>query len=290
MNITKKIISIILAVIMCASLMIPAFAEDSHEKLRYLVIGDSIADGYGIRNREKAVYGYIVADTNGYEVIVNADSGGETTDSLLDKIQDSKPMRSQIAGADIISISIGGNDFTGCLDIEQMVSMALRYLFLRDTSSFDEIAVNTRSNFNEIMKEIRALNPDAVVVAQTVYKAWYGINGKAYDQVTKRVNNIIYDYQAQHPENFLIADVAGAFVGHKDYVTTDTIHPSAKGNVAIAKAILEVLYEAGLGKSTEPVINVEGIDYNFWYGSEKTFDGVMLYFFVRLLTGRLFVK
>ncbi len=294
MKFTKRILSITLAVIMCITLVIPAFAKNSQERLKYLVIGDSIADAYGILNGNYAGYGYIVADTNEYDVTVNAYSGGETTNSLLRKIRNSKILEKQIAEADIISISIGGNDYFlddyESIDIDRIVKMALRYMFLKDSTKLDEIAANARENFYSIMQEIRTINPNAVVVAQTLYKAWYGLTGKAYDEVTKRINGIFYDYKAQHPEKFAVAEVAEAFKGHKDYVTADTIHPSAKGNVAIAKAILETLYELGLGKSTEPVITTQGIDYNYWLDGDKSFRNVMLYFIVRLATGRLFVK
>ena len=79
MKIIKKIISLTLALVLCVSLCIPAFAEGDGKKINYLVLGDSIANGYGLMNSESAVYGKIVADTNGYSYINESYGGGETT-------------------------------------------------------------------------------------------------------------------------------------------------------------------------------------------------------------------
>ena len=62
----RKIAAVLLCVVMiAASLQCLAFAapQDSG-KLNFLVLGDSIAEGFGVENKEDAAYGKIVADTN----------------------------------------------------------------------------------------------------------------------------------------------------------------------------------------------------------------------------------
>ena len=54
----KKIISVIL----CLCMILPfTLAAHAQEPLNYLLLGDSIAQGYGVYNRDKACYGKIVA-------------------------------------------------------------------------------------------------------------------------------------------------------------------------------------------------------------------------------------
>ncbi|MBR6940813.1 MAG: hypothetical protein IKH65_08410, partial [Clostridia bacterium] len=81
----RKIAAIILSVLVVAgSLGVTAFAEES--KPYYLVLGDSIGYGSGLLNPKEAVYGKIVADTNGYDYQNDA-VPGHTTANLIERIQ-----------------------------------------------------------------------------------------------------------------------------------------------------------------------------------------------------------
>ena len=293
MKFFKKITALLLALVLCASLCLPVFAEDDSEKLNYLVLGDSIAFGYGILNRDNAVYGKIVADTNGYNYSNMSYGYGETTRSLYFTVEVDEEVRKLIKDADIISISIGANDYflgnTG-LDYKRILKESAKLLFLGDDSELDEIEQIADMYYNRIMDTIYSINPDVTIVAQTFYQSWYGLLGIVYKNVINRVNSTVLNYKEEHPDRkFLIADVGAAFEGHKDYVTVDTIHPSAKGNLAIAQTVLDTLYDAGLGSSKVPVVNEEGIDYNLWRMDYGTVAGALLDFIVNLFTGRLFV-
>ena len=294
MKIIKKIISLTLALVLCVSLCIPAFAEDAGKKINYLVLGDSIANGYGLMNSESAVYGKIVADTNGYSYINESYGGGETTATLLGKVTKYEYIREYIKEADIISISIGGNDYflgeEGYIDENRIINIILRFLFHGDDSALDEIEARSAENYKKIIDTIYELNPDVTIVAQTLYQAWYGLGGIIYKNMLKRINKMVTDYKEQNPDrNYIIADVYSAFKCHKNYVTADTIHPSSKGNLAIAQTVLDALYDAGLGTSKEPVVNERGMDYNYWYDWSDPDEAFLEYFLIRLVTGRVFV-
>ena len=97
------LMSLLLALGCC---VIAAAAEDAPH---YVVLGDSIAFGSGLSNPRQAVYGRIVADTNGY-AYDNFAVPGHTTQNLLQRMQNEQ-VKTAIADADIISISIGGNNF-----------------------------------------------------------------------------------------------------------------------------------------------------------------------------------
>ena len=58
---TKKIISIILAVALCIGFV--SVSASAKERLNYLLLGDSIAEGFGVKNPDEASYGKIIADT-----------------------------------------------------------------------------------------------------------------------------------------------------------------------------------------------------------------------------------
>lgn len=114
----RKIAAVLLCVVMiAASLQCLAFAapQDSG-KLNFLVLGDSIAEGFGVENKEDAAYGKIVADTNGYNYRNLAQVANDTQD-LIRKIETVDEFRESIAWADVINICIGSNNYLASEDV-----------------------------------------------------------------------------------------------------------------------------------------------------------------------------
>ena len=100
-------LSVLLSLLLALGCCVMAAAAE--EAPHYIVLGDSIAFGSGLSNPRQAVYGKIVADTNGY-AYDNFAVPGHTTQNLLQRMQNEQ-VKAAIADADIISISIGGNNF-----------------------------------------------------------------------------------------------------------------------------------------------------------------------------------
>ena len=247
----KKFLALIMAVLMALTVAVPAFAEDN--ALKYVVLGDSIGYGAGVLNSDEACFGRIVADTAGFEFKNDAVNGYRTSDLIahLDK----ENIKADIAEADIISISIGGNDFLRG-DMSSLIAEASS----GDYSRFDEIADEFYVNFCTIIKKIKALNPDAVILVQTLYNPGYESIREVYQQGADRLNAGYRRYLKENRNAYELLEVADAFVGHSEYVAADYIHPSAEGNVVIAGIVLKKLNALGLTDKTEPVVNNEGID------------------------------
>ncbi len=214
----------------------------------YVVIGDSIAAGTGLVNPETKSYGAIVANTNGYRYINHA-VPGYTTANLLSLLSESAVSK-DVKAADIISLSIGGNDFFAGIKPAMIVNGLLR----DDYSGFNSIASKFSSNFAAIIKRIKKLNPDATILVQTVYNPHYDMLQETYQQAVDRLNKVFKNYLAKHPGSFVIVDVAKAFAGHKEYIAIDATHPNAKGHVVIARLVLAKLKALGLGKATVPSV------------------------------------
>ena len=251
----KKILSILLCVILAfSSFAVIAFAEE--ESVDYVVLGDSIAFGAGMVNTVEACYGKIVADTNGYNY-VNYSIPGITSGVLLTMLTDGENIRASVEEAEIISISIGGNNFL----TNNIVGLAFDCLVKKDLSSFDKIADVFYDEFCAIMDEINKLNPDAAVLIQTLYNPQDGAAGIVYADGGNRLNDMIRKYDAEHPGEIVIVEVGAALNSDRENFADDKIHPSAKGNEVIAVEVLSVLCELGLGENTEPVILNEGLDF-----------------------------
>ncbi len=250
----KKTISVILSVIIIVSFTLPCFAQDS-EKLTYLLLGDSIARGSGILNHDEACFGRIVADTNGYNYINRGIDGFTTGD--LDSSLDSREVISDVGKADIISISIGGNDL--------LTKNVINPLIMAVTLSFgnEEVCRKTVDDvypkFCSVIEKIKKINPDATILVQTLYNPQYIVFRSAIDRGVQILNENYSKYLEEHPDAFVLVDVYKALENDSFYTALDTIHPNAKGNVLIARELLKTLASIGLGTKTEPVINQQGV-------------------------------
>ena len=251
MKTVRHALAFLLSLLLFLSCFAPAaFAQN--DPLHYVVLGDSIAAGSGIRNAGDACYGRIVANTNGY-TYQNFGHDGHRTRDLLGRL-DRSDVKDAVRRADIISISIGGNDFFQ----SNPVGLVFEVTF-RQFSRINSIANEMRSNFVGIMDKIKAYNPHAVILMQTLYNPGTVLRLQI-KEATNRVNDMIYDYLREHPGAFEIVDIAGAFGSDVSLIAVDTIHPNAKGNEKIAKVILQKLHDLGLGTRTDPVIVTKGIN------------------------------
>jgi len=220
----------------------------------YVALGDSIAAGTGLKNAEKACYGAIVANTNGYEFI-NHGVPGHRTEDLLALLEDEE-VSADIAKADIISISIGGNDFL----ISNMYKMMFDALVRGDYSYLDGIVASIDKNFGEIIAKVKALNPEALLLVQTLYNPEATYKKDVYQIGLDKLNANFAQYLEEHPGSFRIVDVGAVVKAEEKMIAKDHIHPNATGHVTIAKAYLQVLAEAGCGTATEPVATESGED------------------------------
>ena len=280
----KRLISIVLcSLIVVSVLSFSVSAKDNDRALNYLVLGDSIAKGFGLKNPEEASYGKIVANTNGYNYI-NHGFPGCTSEDLLDLVKNNEVYREDIEWADIISISVGGNDYL----LDNALLLILEGLFLNNGPHFQKIGNNYYLNFGKIIDEIHALNPDAVILVQTLYNAWRSpVTSRIFRQAASFVNNAIFAVY-EEKGGFYLVDMAPVFDGSKGLVTSDTIHPTFKANVLMARKVLEKINELGLSENTEPVILVKGEDREYLNEYFPFPIGQILGFAARLATGNLF--
>lgn len=246
-----------LAFLLSLLLVLSCFAPASfaaNDPLHYVVLGDSIAAGSGIRNGDKACYGRIVANTNGY-TYQNFGQNGHRTSDLLSRL-DRSDVKDAVRRADIISISIGGNNFL----LGNLNGLLFDGIVKTDYTRLDEIAAGFYEDLGAIVAAIRAQNPDTAIVLQTLYNPQTGYVGEVYQQGANRLNEKLRAFDTAHPGEILIADVGAALTDSDRDFAEDRIHPSAAGNEKIARTVLQTLKDNGLGSETAPVIKTPGKD------------------------------
>ncbi len=242
----KKLLAVLLTAVLLLCLV--PFGAGAAAK-SYLVLGDSIGYGAGIRNPGEACYGKIIANTNGFSYKNNAVNGDRSAD-LRSKLTRAG-FRSDVAAADIISISIGGNDF-----LRSNFAGLIAEGSSGNYGQMDEIVAGFNENLDAIMQTIRELNPNATVLFQTLYNPAPTESLKAvYAQALQRLNGAIEAYAQAHPGVYDIVDAASYVNAKTGQIAADNIHPNAAGNITIAQAVQDKLAELGLASTTTLVID-----------------------------------
>ncbi|MGN0636143.1 MAG: SGNH/GDSL hydrolase family protein [Acutalibacteraceae bacterium] len=286
MKTIQKLLVLFLSVMLIAFCFpLYSFAEyydkstEQEGTVNLLVLGDSIAEGYGVRNASQAAYARIVADTNGYNYRNFARMAHDTAD-LLYEITSVETIVESVRWAYIIHISTGSNNYLANPDV---VSIAIGALLGVNNRQLDTIADEVYADYLKIYDRIRELNPDATIILNNVYCAWSGLGYIPFIKASGRVNEKIELLQKAH-EDILVLDIDSIITGHHELIAKDCVHPNAQGNVRIAKAMLELLKAHGLGEQTEPVVLTEGIDYNYYVMMFGKFGGSIIGCIIKILT------
>jgi len=139
-------------------------------------LGDSIAQGYGLNYVEKERYSSLIAEKSGctvYNYAVPGDDGADLIALLA------SGTCTQLEKATVIVISIGANNVLKAADTllpyyEQLQNgQAPETLDISET--FDIIVQGIQrfeTELPQIISDIRAINPDALIVFQTVYNPY----------------------------------------------------------------------------------------------------------------------
>ena len=240
----KRILSLLICVALCLTLL-PATALAAGGT--YLALGDSITTGYAPGNTTVASpFAGQVQAMGGYASLSNHAAEGETTQTLKDKLPG---LRSDIAGASLITITIGGNDLMDALygylvesynaknptkpitleslkaalmDLSNpmnqlMLLQVISYIGGFDGSSAETAALDTfEANLGGIIDQIRRENPSAPIVIATQYNPYRHITDQsaqgivaAFETGVVHLNERLTKVAGE--KGLLVADVYTAF-------------------------------------------------------------------------------
>ncbi len=272
----RRIVSLVLALAMMLSLS--AFGAEKQQV--YVAFGDSIASGYGLRDYDAATdtsnIDYVSMLTGDAQLIDYAVSGMESG-QLLELVQQ-ETVVADVQKADLITVSIGGNDLLHPLLQAVMPDVDVAALLLGDSAaavtaklgdmsvilpaimsvigSVDAITQQVYANVSATLAAIKAANPDAAVVIQTVYNPYRGsqlLQGydSMLDTVFEKLNTQIN--AAANENGAIVADVFAAFKPYGSAVLNSSKqelfydpHPNYNGHVVIAETIEAALTDAGI--------------------------------------------
>lgn len=272
----KKLIPLLFSLLFAISMLtFPANAagdlvEISQNTPFYMTaLGDSIAAGYGLEGYEAdpcytcrsyanmlAEKYELVAETNYYNLAVS----GATSTDLLNSLKNDNVSR-QIRNSDTIIISIGGNDMLHVLynalgealgsDIENVTSIdeVISSLGLGGIAKFSNalkegmpLAVEQfEANLKLITSTIKRLNPNGIVIIQTIYNPLESFEQLAIikelsESAINDFNKVITDNADNKDGSYIVCDIAAEFNGKADELTRIgefDIHPNEAGHQKI---------------------------------------------------------
>lgn len=207
--------------------------KSDSEVYNILVMGDSLAVGTGDETGDGFGNGLskLWKDKTNKEIVVNnlAVNGAISTD--LSQVANSETTLLAIKKADVIIISIGGNDITKLKDVEP------NFFYNDYQGIIDKYNVNLKNTLDLI----REINEACMVV-------FIGLYNPFGDEITTEKIKILNSWNYETMQ--LIADYSNMiFVPTYDlfkyniikYLTIDKFHPNADGYKAVSNRIFKIL-------------------------------------------------
>lgn len=202
----RRVLSVLLSLCLVLSLLpTAAFAQGKS----YVALGDSITTGYGLTGAENDSFAALVANENGYE-LTNLAQDGATSGDLLEVVQDEENA-DILQNADLITITIGGNDLMGALyqfladkynegknESDQIDAQRVQIALVDETDEIHSAVLLTAlfniSNFatsnqaddaldmvadslGAVIEQITSMNSDACVIVANQYNPYSHIEG-----------------------------------------------------------------------------------------------------------------
>lgn len=250
----KRLVSLLLALALLVLPVLPAFAaeEDSYT---YVALGDSITTGVGLKDTHfsstaksydvqenyhdysKDCYVARVADALGLDRdhAVNYGMPAAMSSNILDLVRtgstasgvayyDLPTLRQELVDADLITLLIGSNDtvlqLMGAMGKATNGKATLKLL----DSGMEEICDQTRdqtvANVEQILQELRALNPDAQIILVGYYNPlpFLPTYGRHFRLLNRSVKALAQQYGADYvsiPYTSIANDGHPTVCGHK---------------------------------------------------------------------------
>jgi len=173
--------------------------------LNLVILGDSIAKGYGSSEALQGGFGSILGEKLSANV-TNLGVVGLDSEQLLDKLSNENYIQA-VEEADVICLSIGSNDllkpflsiFAGSLGVEgeekelfskiqnkmsssaknnpleaaDMLSTAMKRL--TNNSELNSACQDFPDRFDRVIDRIHEINPDVIIYANNIYNPYYGV-------------------------------------------------------------------------------------------------------------------
>lgn len=162
----------------------PQRVEKKHVKL--VALGDSLTHGQGDK---KKAGGYVSIIKRKIEhhyhkttvTTVNYGVSGDRSDQILDRLNSQKQLRTDLRSADVITMTVGGNDLMQTLERDVMMQSSSSV-----QKSVDRAQVTYQQKLTKLFDAVRKENPTAPIFVMSIYNPFY-----TYFPDVEAINNSI---------------------------------------------------------------------------------------------------
>jgi lysophospholipase L1-like esterase len=208
--------------------------EDKKEGLRIVALGDSLTRGTGDETG-KGYVGNVLDEvkkkTDQKVMLTNLGISGQRSEQLKGQVQEVEVQR-QLQAADVILITIGGNDlFRSGQGLENL-----------DNEDISEVEKNYFENMNIVFTQIRQANSNANIFFIGLYNPFIDFEeGKDLSKIVRHWNYQSAELSASYPNIVFVPTFDLFELNVNDYLYTDKFHPNTKGYRLIAERVASLL-------------------------------------------------
>ncbi|MBV7390024.1 SGNH/GDSL hydrolase family protein [Enterococcus alishanensis] len=202
--------------------------QNYKETIHFVAVGDSLTEGVG---DETGDGGYVPIVANELKehydlsTVQNENFGvaGERSDQILKRIKKDDDLQTSLASADLISITVGGND---------LMQSFQKKINAKKSSAFNGAIKKYDNNIQDIMDEIRELNKEAPIYIVGIYNPYYlnFSNIKIMQEVVDNWNESTKEIIADNQNTFFIPVNDLLYKGYKT-ANSDSEDNSVKNNL-----------------------------------------------------------
>lgn len=208
--------------------------ENADDRVQIVALGDSLTRGTGDLEG-KGYVGYLVSNLEEKSkqklALSNLGIKGLTSVQLAGQVKQEEIKR-QVELADIILITIGGNDlFRGG---EGLVNMS--------PESLQPVEASYEQNLTEIFSELRSANKDAEIFFIGLYNPFIDLdNATDTSKVVRAWNFKSAEISANYPNTVFVPTFDLFQLKVNDYLFSDKFHPNTKGYQLIAERVASLI-------------------------------------------------
>ncbi|WOV88980.1 GDSL-type esterase/lipase family protein [Sporosarcina oncorhynchi] len=224
------------------------------ETIYVIGLGDSLTQGVGDEYKREGYYGRVTLAMNDWKGVKKINSSnlakrGRRSDQLLEQLDDPE-IQKKIKKADVIYLTIGGND---------IMKVVKKNLFKLESEQFYSELGKFENRLDQVFKTIRALNGDTAIFVVGLYNPFSIITDEKneFETIIDDWNEAI-EIQVVMDGKACFTPVNDLFVGNENLVYhTDFFHPNAKGYESMANRLIEKIDACGLADLTDGKLEMQ---------------------------------
>ena len=144
------------------------FFKQSQSSLNYLAIGDSLTEGIGDESNQGGFVPLLAQDIEShFNIQVTASNfgvGGNTSQQILDRMKDDPNLKKALESADLITVTVGGND---------IMAVVRQNLSTLDESSFLEASKDYQNHLREMISLAKKGNKRVKIYILGLYNPFF---------------------------------------------------------------------------------------------------------------------